>query len=241
MPLLSINLDMVAAMREIRRTTEPDPAQAAVLAEINGVDGITVQVRRDRKYIRDRDLYILKGVVKSRLTIEMPPVDDIIEKAMEIKPWMVTLVADHADSTAPVSTIDFNSAQIDFSDLTARFSGVGINTCFFVEPENDQIKKAAKNGAAAVLINCSGYTGAMTTHDAQFELDRIDKAAQFASKHSLEVHCGRGLNHKNITPLVEIKTIDEFVVGHAIFTRALLVGLEQSIKEMATVLHMYVQ
>ncbi|MFH2048136.1 MAG: pyridoxine 5'-phosphate synthase, partial [bacterium] len=69
MPFLSINLDMVAAMREIRRTVEPDPAQIAVLAEMAGVDGITVQVRRDKKYIRERDLYILKGVVKTRLTL----------------------------------------------------------------------------------------------------------------------------------------------------------------------------
>lgn len=237
MSFLSINLDMVAVMREIRRSVEPDPAQIAVLAEMAGVDGITVQVRRDKKFIRERDLYILKGVVKTRLTMEMPPVDEIIEKAMEVKPAMVTLVADHADSSVPVSTIDFNSTQIDFSDLTARFSGVGINTCFFIEPENDQIKKGAKSGASAVLINCSGYSGARTMSEAQSELDRIDKAAQFASKHSLEVYCGRGLNYKNIIPLAELKTIDEFIVGHAIFTRALLVGLERSISEMAEVLH----
>lgn len=236
MPLLSVNLDMVAAMREVRRTVEPDPAQVAVMAEISGVDGITVQVRRDRKNIRERDLYILKGVIKSRFTIEMPPVDDIIEKVLEIKPSMVTLVVDHADSSAPVSTIDFNSAQIDFKDIAARLSGVGINICFFVEPENDQIKKAAKNGASTVLINCAGYTGAQTIDAARSELDRIDKASQYASKNGLEVHCGRGLNYKNITPLVELNTIDEFVIGHAIFTRALLIGIEQSIEEITALL-----
>ena len=236
MPLLSVNIDMVAAMREVRRTVEPDPAQVAVMAEISGVDGITVQVRRDRKNIRERDLYILKGVIKSRFTIEMPPVDDIIEKALEIKPSMVTLVVDHADSSAPVSTIDFNSAQIDFKDIAARLSGVGINICFFVEPENDQIKKAAKNGASTVLINCAGYTGVQTIDAARFELDRIDKASQYASKNGLEVHCGRGLNYKNITPLVELNTIDEFVIGHAIFTRALLIGIEQSIEEITALL-----
>jgi len=236
MPFLSISLDMVAAMREIRRTVEPDPAQIAVMAEIAGVDGITVQVRRDKKYIRERDLYILKGVTKTRLTMEMPPVDEIIDKAMEVKPAMVTLVADHADSTMPVSTIDFNSTQVEFGDLCARFSGVGISTCFFVEPENDQIKKGAKNGASAVLINCSGYSSARTIPEAQSELDRIDKAAQFASKCGLDVLCGRGLNYKNIIPLAELKTVDEFVIGHAIFTRSLLVGLERSISEMAAVL-----
>ena len=236
MPLLSVKIDMVAAMRDVRRTVEPDPAQVAVLAEISGADGITVQVRRDRKFIRERDLYILKGVVKSRFTLEIPPVDDIIEKAIEIKPTMITLVVDHADSSVPVSTIDFNSTQIDFKDLTARLTSVGINVCFFVEPETDQIKKAAKNGASTILINCSGYTGAHTIDAAQSELDRIDKASQYASKNGFEVHCGRGLNYKNITPLVELKTIDEFVIGYAIFTRALLIGLERSIMEMTALL-----
>jgi len=236
MPLLSVNLDMVAAMRDVRRTVEPDPAQVAVMAEISGVDGITVQFRRDKKNIRERDLYILKGVVNSRFTLEIPPVDDIIEKAMEIKPSMITLVVDHADSSAPVSTIDFNSSQIDFKDLAARLIGIGINVCFFVEPKIDQIKKAYKNGASTVLINCAGYTGSQTMDAARSELDRIDKASQYASKNGLEVHCGRGLNYKNITPLVELKTIDEFVVGHAIFTRALLVGLEKSLSEMVALL-----
>ncbi len=237
MSLLSVNIDMVAAMREVRRTVEPDPAQIAVMAEISGVDGITVQVRRDRKFIRERDLYILKGVVKSRLNLEIPPVDDIIEKAFEIKPSMITLVVDQADSSAPVSTIDFNSDQIEFSDLAARFTGVGINVCFFVEPENDQIKKAVKNGASAILINCAGYSGATTMDTAKSELDRIDKASQYASKKGLEVHCGRGLNYSNIPPLKELNTIDEFVIGHAIFTRSLLVGLERSISEMTALLH----
>jgi len=103
MALLSVNLDQVAALREVRKLKEPDPAQAVVLAELAGADGIVVQLRQDRKYIRDRDLYVLREVVKTRLTVEMAPVDENIDKALEIRPWMVTLVADHTDSDTPVS------------------------------------------------------------------------------------------------------------------------------------------
>ncbi|RKX27827.1 MAG: pyridoxine 5'-phosphate synthase [Candidatus Zixiibacteriota bacterium] len=238
MPLLSVNVDMVAATRELRRLPEPDPAQAAVLAELGGTDGLAIQLRRDRKYVRDRDLYILKGVSKTRLTLEMPPADDIIEKALEVKPWMITLVADHADSTNPVSTIDFDSAPVDFSDIVARFKAVGVNVGFFVEPDTDQIKAAAKADATAVLINCAGYTGARTLEEAQSELDSIDKAAQTGAKNGLEVHCGRGITYKNITPLVELGNIDEFVVGHAICARAMLVGFERAVREMAELLRL---
>ncbi len=241
MPLFSVLIDAVAAMRELKRTFEPDPAQAAVLAELGGCDGIVVQLRRDRKYIRDRDLYMLKGVVKTKLTVEMPPIDDIINRMLEVKPWMVTLVADHADSDSPVSTIDFTAAPVDFRDVTARFLAVGVNVCFFVEPEPEQIKSAAKAGASAVLINCSGFTGALTLDDAQTELDRIDRAVQAASKNDLEIHCGRGIHYKNIIPLLELGHVDEFIIGHAICSRALLIGMERSVRDMAELLRMPIQ
>lgn len=232
MPLLSVNLDMAAAMREVSRLNEPDPAQAAVLAELAGADGIAIQFRRDRKYIRHRDLYLLKGIVKTKLTLEMPPTDDLIERALEVKPWMVTFVADHADSSSPVSPIEFDSAPVDFGDITSRFDGVGVNVCFFVDPEAEQLKGVAKAGATAVLINCAGYTQARTVEEAQAELDRIDRAVQAASKTNLAVHCGRGINYKNVAPLVELGYIDELVIGHSICARAMLVGFERAVREM---------
>ena len=93
MSALTVNIDLVAILRSVRRLNEPDPAQAAVLAELAGADGIGVQLRRDRKYNRDRDLFILKSVVKTKLVVELPPADELIDLAVEIKPWMVILVA----------------------------------------------------------------------------------------------------------------------------------------------------
>jgi pyridoxine 5-phosphate synthase len=209
MPLLSVNVDLVGAAREARRLPEPDPAQAAVLAELAGADGITVQLRRDRR---------------------------TVERALEVKPWLVTLVADHADSSAPVSPIDFDSAPVDFGEISSRFTAVGVNVCFFVEPDTEQIKRAARAGASAVLINATGYTHAATVEEAQSELDRIDRALQFAAKTDIAVHCGRGITYKNVTPLVELGMIDEFVVGYAICARAMLVGFDRAVREMIDLL-----
>ncbi len=234
MSLLSVNLDMVAALRETRHLGEPDPCQAAVLAEIAGADGIAVQLMRNRKHIRDRDLYLLRGVVKTKLTIEISPADELIEKAIEVKPWMVTFVADHADSSSPVSPIDFNSVTADFGDLAARFKGVAVNVCYFVEPEQDSVKGAARNGASAVLLDCSRYSDARSIDEAQTELDRIDRAANSAVKSNLSVLCGRGLNYKNVRPLVEIGIIDEFVIGYSICARSMLVGIDRAVREMVT-------
>ena len=236
MALLSVNLDQVAALREVRKLREPDPAQAAVLAELAGADGITIQLRRDRKYIRDRDLFILREVVKTRFTIEIPPTDDIIERVLEVKPAMVTFVADHADSDTPVSGIDFNAAPIDFSDTTTRFKGVGIGVGFFVDPEVNAVKGAAKAGADSVLINCGGFTFAHTLEEAQTELDRIDVVASAACKAGLTVCAGRGVNIKNVVALHELKLFDEFVIGHSIVSRAVFNGMSSAVTEMLGVI-----
>jgi len=232
MALLSVNLDQVAALREVRKLKEPDPAQAVVLSELAGADGIAVQLRRDRKYIRDRDLYVLREVVKTRLTVEMAPVDENIDKALEIRPWMVTLVADHADSDTPVSGIDFDNAPIDYGDIVVRLKGAGVNVCFFIEPQVLAVKGARRAGASTVVMNCAGFTEARNFEDAQAELDRIDNAAQAAVKIGLSVHAGRSINYKNVIPLLELKLIQEFVIGHAIASRAILTGYGQAVSEM---------
>lgn len=234
MALLTVSLDMFGSIREMRRLKEPDPAQVAVFAEVAGAHGFSVQLRRDRKAIRDRDLYILREIIKTKLTIETSPLDETIERAIEVKPWMVTLVADHADSGSMVSPIDFGSAAVDFGEVASRLKGAGCNVCFFVEPNQEGIRGAAKAGAAAVTINCAGFVEARTLDEAQSELDKIDTAAQAGRKEGLSVQAARGLTYKNISPLVELKMIDEFIVGHAITVRALLVGMERAVVEMIT-------
>lgn len=232
MSLLSVNVDMVATIREIRGTTEPDPAQAAVLAELAGAEGVTVQLRRQGHVIRDRDLYVLKGIVKTRLTVELPPVEELIAKVLDIKPWMAVLFADHLAGGGPPSTLDLAGSEVDYRDLSARLAAAGVNAAFFVEPEPDAIKHAAKAGAKAVLINCAGYADARTIDQAQTELDRVDRAVAAAVKAGLAVHCGRGLNTRNLTPLAELGTVDEFVIGHGVCARAMLVGFERAVQEL---------
>ncbi len=236
MAMLSVNLDGVAALREVRGQREPDPAQAAVLAELGGADGVAIQLRRDRRHVRDRDLYVLREVVKTKLTIEIPPTDEIIERALEVKPAMVTFVADHADPTLPVSGINLADNTINFSDAAGRFHGAGIAVCYLVEPDPDSIKGAVKNGADAVLLNCAGFTEARGMDEAQHELDRIDTAAQAASKAGVTIYAGRGISFKNVIALHELGTIDEFFVGHSIVAKALFCGFERAVRDMVQVL-----
>ncbi len=232
MALLSVQLDLAAAAREAARLGEPDPSQVAVLAELAGADGVSVTMRQDRRYLSTRDLYLLKGIVKTKLMVEIPPVDEIVTVTAELKPWMVMLVADRTGDGGRSGAVDFGTAPVDFSDLTARFDGVGVSVGFFIEPDQDQIKGAAKAGASAVLINCRQYTEARTVEEAQAALDGIDRALQSASKSGLATYCGCGITYKNVGPLAELGAVDEFVIGRAICGRAMLVGVERAVREM---------
>ena len=236
MSSLTFNVDTAAILRSISRKNEPDPSQYAMLAELFGADAIAVQFRRDRKYIRERDLYLLKGIIKSKFIIEMPPAEDAIAKIIEIKPHMVIFGADHADSDTPLSPIDFNSAPIDYRTISNQLHAVGIGVGFFVEPESDEIKGAVKADASAIMLNCAGYTEARTPEEAQVELDRIDKAAQSAMKHNILLYGSRGINYKNIKPLSELQTFHSFLIGDAISSKALLLGLDKAINDMLRLL-----
>ncbi len=236
MSTLTLNVDMAAVLRQASRQNEPDPSQLAMLGELFGVDAIAVQFRRDRKYIKERDLYLLKGMVKSKLIIVMPPSDEAIQKIIELKPHTVIFAADHADSDSPLSPIDFNSTPVDYKTMTNQLQAVGVEVGYFVEPESDEIKGAAKAGASLVLINCSGYAAARTTEDAQAELDRIDRATQSAHKHSLSLYGAEGLHYKNIQPLVELQMFESFIIGDAIVSKALLLGLKTAIEDMLSLL-----
>ena len=233
---LILNLDQIAYLRATRRYNEPDPVQSAVVAELNGATGVAIQYRRDKKYIKDRDLFMLKGIVKNRLVVEMPPADDAIDKAVEIKPTTVIFSADHADSDSPMSTLEPGDSHADFSSIINRLAGMGIGTGFFIEAEPAHAKTAAKLGANAVLINCSGYTEAKTLDEARNELDRIDKTAETAQKNNLETYAGRGLNYHNLKPLAELGNIDYFMIGHAVCARALMIGFPAAIAELNSII-----
>jgi pyridoxine 5-phosphate synthase len=215
----------------MRGLKEPDPAQAVVASELAGADGISMLLPRDRRNLRERDMYLLKELVQSRLMLEIPPVPELLEKALEVRPSMVTLVADQADSESPPVGIDFDTLSADFSEMTGRLRGSGIGACFLVEPDEVAVRGASKAGANAVLINCRDFSDARNLEQAQEALDKVDAAAAHASKAGLAVRAGGGLSLKNIRSLVELGYIQEFVIGHALISRALMVGLSRAVSD----------
>lgn len=236
MAYLSIKLDYVAALREVRKLKTPDPAHAVALAEIGGADGITVHVRRDRRHFRDRDLFILREVTRTRLTVEMEPSEENIKRIMEVKPHMVTFVPEVEGETTTQTGLNpaLNSGQLE--DATRRLQEMGLQISILVDPEPEIIKQIARIRPEAVKIYTGYYSSAKSDKDGMRELGRIEKAAQAAAKSELAVMAGQGLDYGNIRPLARMGLVDEFTIGQAVVARAVMVGMEAAVRDIRQII-----
>lgn len=91
-PLLGVNIDHVATLRQARGVNYPDPVEAALLCEQAGADGITLHLREDRRHIQDDDVYRMKPLLKTRMNLEMATTEEMLNIALEVKPEWICLV-----------------------------------------------------------------------------------------------------------------------------------------------------
>lgn len=225
-------------LRQLRRLKEPDPGHAAVLAEIAGADGVVCRLREDRLFIRDRDIYILKEVVKSKLTVQVAPGEDLIDRVIEVKPWMVTLMPFITEDPDEINGVDTSSNKSLYADTAALLKEKGINVGLFIEPDIDAVKDAAKARFDMVELNAQEYVRADSIESAEKELERLEQMAELASKLGMASVCSGGLNYHNIRPLAESGMFEEFTVGHAVVSRAILVGMDRAVKELVDLVHL---
>lgn len=236
MKKLAVNVDHVATLREARRTYYPDPVEAALLAELAGAHGIVVHLREDRRHIKERDLRLLRELVKTCLNLEMAPVEEMSRIAREVRPHMATLVPERREEITTEGGLDVKGHKDKLMGLIEGLKEVGIVISIFVDPEPFQIEAAKEVGAQAIEIHTGLYAEAPDGEARQRELEKIKRSAKFAKELGLSVRAGHGLNYWNVRPIVEIEEIEELSIGHAIVARAVLVGMERAVREMLELL-----
>lgn len=229
---LFINVDHVATVRQARLHTEPDPVQAAVLAEIGGADGITVHLREDRRHIQDRDVALLKATIKTPLNFEMAATKEMIEIATDIAPDQATLVPEKRQEVTTEGGLHVSSNAKELKKAIQSLQKVEILVACFVDPDPGQIKASGEVGADAVEINTGRYSELKDASKREEELEKIREAAEQAASMGMVVHAGHGLTYKNVIPIVQVPQIEELNIGHNIIARALFVGLERAVREM---------
>ena len=231
MPHLGVNIDHVATIRQARKTYEPDPVAAAVLAELGGADAITIHLREDRRHIQDRDLHVLRQTVRIKLNLELACTDEIVGIACETKPDQATLVPEKREEVTTEGGLDVVGNLAAVRGAVEKLHGAGISVSLFLDPDPRQIEAGAKLGVAAIELHTGQYALARGTAQDE-ELQKLITAGKLIRQRGLVLHAGHGLNYQNVRPVAAIADMHELNIGHSLIARAVLVGLERAVSEM---------
>lgn len=238
MTRLFVNVDHVATIREARRTQEPDPLKAALMAEKMGADGITVHLREDRRHIQDKDLHIIHNNIGTKLNLEMAAVDEMVAISLELKPYQVSLVPEKRQEITTEGGLDVCSQIPELIDIRKRIKNEGILFSLFVDPDINQLDACKEVEADSIEINTGNYSELVTPKDVETELLRIQKASKYASNMGLRVFAGHGLNYDNVKPIVAIPEVEELNIGHFLVAQSVYVGMENAVKQMIKIIEM---
>ena len=225
---LGVNVDHVATVRQARRVDVPDPVEAALLAEAAGADGITVHLREDRRHIQERDVRILRQRLHTKLNLEMAVTPAMLA-------FDACFVPEKREELTTEGGLDVVSHRQKIREVTQRLHSLAVRVSLFVDPETAQIEASRDVGAHAVEIHTGAYCNALSV-EREKQLQAILEASKFAQSLGLEVHGGHGLNYDNVLPIAQIPEMAELNIGHSIIARALIVGIEQAVREMKDLL-----
>jgi pyridoxine 5-phosphate synthase len=236
MAKLGVNVDHIATLRQARGGSEPDPVTAAAIAELAGADGITVHLREDRRHIQDRDVMLLRRTVQTHLNLEMAATEEMIEIAMKIVPDYVTVVPEKRQELTTEGGLDVVRNSQKLVRQIDLLHQAGIMVSLFVDPDLEQLKAASRVKADYVEIHTGGYCEARGKAKT-VELAKLEESIRAGRKLGLGVNAGHGLNYRNIRPVLALGGVEEYNIGHSIISRAVMVGLDRAVREMAELIH----
>ena len=245
-PLLGVNVDHVATLRQARGVSYPSPLAAALLCEQAGADGITIHLREDRRHIQDSDVYEMAGQLTTRMNLEMAATTEMLEIACQVKPFWVCLVPEKRAELTTEGGLDVVGQLTWLTDYISQLQAADIKVSLFIDPEDKQITAAVNCGADAIELHTGAYAEAGLADDTdrmKAELNRIKNAVATARgmDNKLLVNAGHGLTRDNVTAIAQIDGIYELNIGHALIADALFVGLEQAVIMMKAAMHQEVK
>jgi len=235
MATLGVNIDHIANVREARKTIEPDPVQFAFLAELGGADSITVHLREDRRHIQDRDVFILKETIKTKLNLEMAATEEMLVISQKLLPNYVTLVPEKREEVTTEGGLDVKNNEKHLKNFVRSLKDSNIQVSAFIDPVSEQITYSKEIGFDFIELHTGKYAD-LSGEDQYKELQKIIESTYAANDIGLVVNAGHGLNFHNVKKIASINNMNELNIGHSIVARALAVGLEKSVREMKSLI-----
>jgi pyridoxine 5-phosphate synthase len=228
---LGVNIDHVATLRQARGVRYPDPVHAALAAEVAGADSITLHLREDRRHIQEQDVQALRGLLQTRMNLEMALTDDMLAIATEVRPADVCFVPERRQEVTTEGGLDVAAQLGPLTAATTQLQQLGVRVALFIDPDPKQIAAAAQVGARVVELHTGAYAQAAGAAAAT-ELARLTRGARLAASLGLTVHAGHGLNYQNVRAVAAVREIVELNIGHSLIAHAVFVGLPAAVREM---------
>ena len=229
---LGVNIDHIASIREIRRGRQPEPVSAALLCEAAGADSIVVHLRRDRRHIKERDLYLLKKAVKTKLNLEMSIAPDIVKIACKVCPDQVTLVPERRQELTTEGGLDIIGNMKRIAQAINQLRKHNIAISLFIDPIKAQINAGSRLAVKLVELHTGAYARARTSSSRKKRLLELQGIARYTHEKGIIVNAGHDLDYHNVGAVTRIKHIEELNIGYAIVCQAALIGLQRAVREM---------
>jgi pyridoxine 5-phosphate synthase len=236
---LGVNIDHVATLRQARRGVDPDPVWAAVQAHLGGADGITVHLREDRRHIQDDDVRRLRTHTQIKLNFEMAATPEMLAMACDIRPEMAMLVPEGRQEITTEGGLDVIRQHRMLAPIVQRLRDAGIRASAFIDAQLDQVVAAAELGFEVCEVHTGPYAAVFHSQGRDAlappvcrELDRIAQAGERIVSLGMRFNAGHALNYFNVQPVAALAGVRELHIGHAIVSRAVLVGMREAVTEM---------
>lgn len=250
MPLLSVNIDHVATVRQARYRgaaltpeAEPDPVRAAHEAEMGGADGITVHLREDRRHIQDRDVELLRRVVKVKFNLEMAATDEMVKLACRLQPHTTMLVPEGREEVTTEGGLDVAGQLPRLTEVVRQLRDSGTYVSAFIDADQRQVDAAARAGFHICEVHTGPYAAAFAVAGGDFlnakltaEIEQVAMAGGQIRGAGMRFNAGHALNYQNVGPVAALPGIRELHIGHAIVSRAVYTGLRSAVEEMKQIL-----
>jgi pyridoxine 5-phosphate synthase len=234
---LGVNIDHVATVRNARGENYPSPLRAAILAEKNGADSVTIHLREDRRHINDSDLKLIKSKLKIPLNLEIAATNEMVKIAIKRKPPFICIVPEKRKEITTEGGLNLDYNKNFLRKIINKIKKNKSRISLFIEPKISDVIKAKSLKVDCIEIH-TGRICNLINKNKNFkkELDNIKNAVNFANKLGLEVHAGHGLTYKSAKILSKIKGIKEFNIGHFLIGEAMFIGLSASIKKFRKII-----
>ena len=150
---LGVNIDHVATVRNARGEIYPSPLRAAILAEKNGADSVTIHLREDRRHINEFDLKKIIKKLKIPLNLEIAATKEMLKISFKSKPPFICIVPEKRREITTEGGLNLNHNKIFLKSLIRKLKKNKSRVSLFIEPSLKDIEKAKKLDADCIEIH----------------------------------------------------------------------------------------